>query len=68
MKTCKSWRKYKGLREPKCVGGKGCRTCWKKYRAKQAKPIPKQSMPPNGLFLEMADLKELLGVPVENMV
>jgi hypothetical protein len=31
---CKSYKRYNGLRTPKCSGGKGCRVCWNIYYAK----------------------------------
>lgn len=27
MKKCRSWEKYKGLKEPTCDGGIGCQRC-----------------------------------------
>lgn len=40
MKRWCNWRKseaYKGVRRPKCLGGKGCLECWKKYIDRQWK-------------------------------
>ena len=30
---CKYWDKYKGIRRPKCSGGKGCKMCWAIYNS-----------------------------------
>jgi hypothetical protein len=38
IKQCKN-KKYKGMRPPKCNGGKGCETCWKAYNEKLDKFI-----------------------------
>src|SRR5688572_11252052 len=29
--SCKSHKRYKGIRQPRCLGGTGCRICWLKY-------------------------------------
>lgn len=29
--SCGHSKRYKGIRAPKCNGGKGCKTCWTKY-------------------------------------
>lgn len=31
---CKNVSRYKGIREPKCCGGEGCKACWKIYNRK----------------------------------
>lgn len=37
MKQCKSHRRYKGVKIPKCDGGRGCDACWETYFAKNGK-------------------------------
>lgn len=27
---CGSWKRFKGTRDPKCLGGTGCTMCWRK--------------------------------------
>jgi len=34
MKMCKNYKRYKGIRVPRCNGGKGCLKCWEKFRRK----------------------------------
>jgi len=34
---CKSYRRYKGLRKPRCNDGKGCKKCNEKYRQAKGK-------------------------------
>jgi hypothetical protein len=36
-KRCPNFRRYKGLLPPRCNFGKGCRDCWDKYLARDAK-------------------------------
>ncbi len=28
---CRNYKRYKGMREPRCHGGYGCYACWKRY-------------------------------------
>lgn len=28
MDRCKSFKRYRGLRDPRCAGGEGCDACW----------------------------------------
>lgn len=37
MTKCKCWKKYKGIRPPICLGGKGCDKCYNKYRQRNNK-------------------------------
>ncbi len=30
-RKCKNSSRYKGIREPRCLGGFGCMVCWEKY-------------------------------------
>lgn len=32
MVACKNWRRYKGVRPPRCDGGRGCQACKLKYK------------------------------------
>lgn len=37
MKQCKNFKKYKGIRKPKCNKGEGCDACLKLYHINQSK-------------------------------
>lgn len=25
---CSNWKRYKGIKKPRCSGGSGCKFCW----------------------------------------
>lgn len=34
IEKCGNYKRYKGIQKPKCLGGKGCQSCWNKYNSK----------------------------------
>jgi len=56
---CRSFKKYKGVRVPRC----GCEACWKKYFKKNPKELTElvEGMRSETTFIHM-DLNEVLGL------
>jgi hypothetical protein len=50
MKKCRHAKEYKGIRQPRCNGGKGCDICNAIFRAKCTHPVEnlvKEDIPPD---------------------
>lgn len=67
-KPCAGWRRYKGLRRPKCNDGWGCHPCWETYNKRRYARMPQfnkhwedlEDMAPNvGGQDELEEIQEL---------
>ena len=40
MEACSGWRRYKGLRRPRCADGWGCHKCWGIHNKRRYAKLP----------------------------
>lgn len=56
--NCGKVERYKGLKEPKCLGGKGCDACWDKYKNPPSYSLPWLMKYRKNVFKTMQDLAQ----------